>query len=163
MGWSLTAAELERRLWGITERYLSVRRWLALPFEPYADFAGVAQTWGMFKAPPRELFSLSIEVREAGAWRAVYASRSSEHDYLRSKLDHNRLRKQVGRIDHDDQLFVDLSNWLATRVLLDHPEADAVRFLVEGHPSMAPEDVRTGSLAVKRVIKRRVVSRPGVR
>jgi hypothetical protein len=160
-GWSLTGAELEAKLWQLTQRYLAVRRTLAAPFEPYAEMAGALQTWGMFKAPPRQVYALRILVRDGATWRTVYASRSSEHDYLARQLDHNRFRKQVGMLFRSPELFSALSTWVAKRAFDDFPATQQVRVDLERYDSLSPAQRQRGESIRSHVVARRLVRRPG--
>src|SRR5690606_37774451 len=112
------------------------------------------------KAPPRQVSALRIDMHDGRAWVPLYRSRSDEHAYLRRELDHNRLRKQVGRLERDAGLFAAFSDWAARRTFADHPAAREVRVIVERHVSLSPAERRAGREPSRAVVRRRVVRRP---
>jgi hypothetical protein len=158
-GWQWSPAELDAALWDLTRRYLAVRGVLVAPFAPYVAIAGVSQTWGLFSAPTRKPYALVIEIREAGAWKTVHQSNSSEADYLADTLGNNRMRKQVGRTGRDGKLFNQLARWLARRAFADYPDADATRIRVEELDGLEPDAVRAGTPPRRRTVRRLAFTR----
>lgn len=157
-GWAISDQGLEDQLWGASQRYLRVRSYVVAPFEPYGQV--VPQFWGMFKAPSLTTTTIRIEVEsgERPAFATVYESRSPEHTFLASTLDHNRMRKQIGRVGTDEVLFKAMSRWLAGRAFDAYPDAKRVRVSVLRRESPGPEARRAG-LPVPERIQRKVVLR----
>lgn len=163
LGVDLENQELEAELWDLAQGYLRARAIVTAPFEPYGQL--VPQFWGMFKAPSLSPSTIAIDVEEGepAAWRVVYESRSEEHDHLARTLDHNRLRKHVGRVGYDDALFADLAVWLARRTFADFPEATRVRVRRVRHQSLPPEARRAGAPPSVRPHGERVFRREDLR
>jgi hypothetical protein len=148
-GWDISDQELEARLWTAAQSYLGARGAIVAPFEPYGRV--VPQFWGMFKAPASSPSYIAIDVDEGGPdWRTVHESRSPEHDYLAETLDHNRFRKQIGRVGSRPELFADVSRWLATRAFADFPAARRVRVRVVRRESPTPEARQAGTPIAER-------------
>ncbi len=141
-GWGVDtdAAKLETKLWSASQRYLTIQRALAAPFLGYDRAGGMVQGWGMFRSPQRRPGVLRIEVFEAHHWQTVYLSRSAEHTYLASELDHNRIRKLVGRSARNGHIFNDLAQWIVKRTANDFPRARKARVTLERFDSLARAD-----------------------
>jgi hypothetical protein len=157
-GWEMSDEAFEARLWSLTQRYLGARQAIVTPFLPYGQVA--PQGWGMFKAPPLEPSAIVIEVREKRSpWRTLYASRSPEHAWQSRLLDHNRFRKQIGRVGGDPTLLRWVAHWLAKRVFDEFPEVTEVRVRVERITSLPPERVRAGEVPPRKTERQERVRR----
>jgi hypothetical protein len=146
LGLSLSQKELDSALWDLSGRYLEAREQVTAPFNPYANFAGTRQSWRLFVAPQRYPVRLEISVREQGAWRLVYATRSGEHTWLRETLERYRLRRATFQTTwpKERRHFNTLCDWLATRAARDFPEATELMVQQRRYRTPAPAEARAG-------------------
>jgi hypothetical protein len=157
-GWQVSNEDFEAKLWGLTQRYLALRRAAITPVAPYAQLA--PQGWGMFKAPPLEPSTITIEVREGRSpWRPLYLARSDEHDWNSRLLDHNRFRKQIGRTSYDAALLRQMALWLARRAFDELPEVTDVRVRLVRITSLPPERRRAGEVPPRRTERQEHIRR----
>ncbi len=154
VGVALTPKEFEASLWALAKGYGRVRDELARPFLPYARTFGLYQSWQMFASPQRHPGELHVDLRLPGAgederWRPIYRSRSREHTWRRSQLDHDRLRKYVGRFARGfkKRHYNALAQALARAAAHDFPEAEEIRVRLYRYRSLPPERVRAGERA----------------
>jgi hypothetical protein len=148
-GWGveLTAEEFEDGLWELAQGYMDARNQVLAPFRRYYAYAGTWQSWRMFVAPHRHPGRLHIEVREGGDYRTVYVARSDEHTWLRSQLDHDRMRSSVFRYAWKRYYkhWRVFGTWVAKQAAEDFPEADRVRLRFFRYQTLSPEAARAGA------------------
>lgn len=140
-------AELEERLWTLSQSYMGARGAVLAPFGPYYEFCGTAQSWRMFVAPHLYPSALHIDVREDGTWRPVYVERDPHHRWLASVLDSYRFRSVTFRfcLPAYGEEFADFARWTADRARRDFPRADAVRVRMHKVPTPTPDEARAGT------------------
>lgn len=148
LGVEVTQPELEEWLWTFAVEFMSVRGQVLAPFQPYYRYAGTGQSWRMFSAPHRHPSKLQISVRVDSEWRLVYESRSVEHDYLGTLLDHDRMRSIVFRYAWSSyrSSYKRFAKWVARRAARDFPEASDVRLEFVRYRTPSPEEVRSGDI-----------------
>lgn len=145
-GLDVSKDELEEVMWGLTQRYLAVRKDLIDPFDEYARYIGMAQGWRMFTNPQRRPGKLHVDVEIDGVWTPVFVYRSGEHDWMRWQFEHNRFRKQLGRINSKRAVraYDQLTKWIARQAARDFPEATRLRTRLYRYRSLPPDRVRAG-------------------
>lgn len=155
-GWGVDtdAARFEKRLWSVSQQYLGLQRIVVIPFQSYDRLGGMVQGWGMFRSPQRRPAVLRVEVFEAHRWHTVYLSRSPEHTYLATQLDHNRIRKLVGRSGRNGRIFEELARWIVSKAATDFPHARKARVTLERFESL-PREARHMGHKRKLVLQRR--------
>jgi hypothetical protein len=155
LGLTIDASTLDAQLWSQAQRYAAVRARLAWGFEHYDRLGGMSQGWGMFRSPQRRPGRLRLEVWRDGAFQTVYLSRSDRYVYLRSQLDHNRIRKLVGRAARDAGVFNDLADWLGGTMARDFPNPSHARITLERFNSLPAERRAAGDVVEVYVARRR--------
>ncbi len=147
--------ELKARLWEISRIYVYTRRAVHQPLRPYTELAGTRQGWSMFTSPQRHPVKLRVEALQGGAWQPLYATRSEELTWRREQLDHNRVRKLVGRFarDGDFKEFDYFARWIAKQVAADLPGATTARVSLFRQHSLPPDRVRAGEQPTPKQIR----------
>jgi hypothetical protein len=145
-GLDTTPASFEASLWRLANRYLSLRERVVAPFALYGELSGAAQGWAMFASPQRHPAEVHVDIREAGDFRPLFRPRSDEHAWRRAELDHNRIRKYVGRFARgfERRDYDQLARWLAAQAARDFPAASQVRVRLYRYATLGPEEVRAG-------------------
>ena len=144
VGVAITPKQFEAWLWRLAKGYGAAHSRITRPFRPYARHVGARQPWQMFASPQRHPGELHVDIEERGEWRPLYRSRSREHTWRRRQMDHDRLRKFVGRFargfirKHYDALAV----WLATEAAREFPESTRVRVRLYRYRSPPPDRAR---------------------
>lgn len=148
VGFETSPPELERDLWSFANRYAEVHRSATKPMEHYGDLAGTRQGWSMFASPQRHPAELHVEIRRDKEWVTITRPRSGEHAWLRWKLDHNRVRKLLGRFARTfyPDRYRAFARWLATQAAHDHPDALLIRVRLVRYHSLPADRVRAGEV-----------------
>lgn len=144
LGIDVDPPALEAWAWEFAQRWVSGREAVLAPFMPYYRHCGTWQSWRMFVAPHRYPTRLHIDVQEGGAWRPVYASRSTEHRWRAHQLDHDRTHAAVFRFGwrHFRRHYQQFGQWIASRAAEDFPDAERVRIRFWKFRTASPEEVR---------------------
>jgi hypothetical protein len=142
VGVSVSPERLEEFLWDAAQRYDAVRRPLLNAVYPVSRQLGVAQNWNMFSNPQTHPGRLHIEIDDGKGFEPVYVSRSKIHRWRGRQLDHNRMRKVMGRIARSGeartrQRFVE---WMTGALRRDFPAADRARLRLFRWRTPAPEE-----------------------
>lgn len=144
-GVDITTEQLDARLYALAKRYLAVRERVIAPFEPYGTYLGARQNWQLFVAPQRYPVKLEVSVREGGAWRTVYASRSSEHTWRADLFEHYRMRRVLLFITWEgDRDFKSFCDFVAARAAEDFPGATDVMIDKIRYRTPTPEEALAG-------------------
>lgn len=146
LGVDTTPQSFQAAMWRLATRYLSLRGRVVAPFALYGELSGAAQGWAMFASPQRHPAEVHVDIREAGGFRPLFRPRSDEHAWRRQVLDHNRVRKYVGRFARgfDRRDYDQLARWLAVQAARDFPGARQVRVQLYRYSTLGPADVRAG-------------------
>ena len=72
VGIDVTTVELEDNLWGLAQRYMTVRKSILRPFRPYYKYFGADQNWRLFVAPHMYPSKLHIDMLVEDEWICVY-------------------------------------------------------------------------------------------
>ncbi|WP_428261221.1 hypothetical protein [Haliangium sp.] len=146
LGVHITATELKDRAWAVAQRYAAAHRAVLGPFERYARWSGAMQGWAMFANPQKHPGELHVDVMVDGAWQPVYRPHSEQYDFWAESLEHNRLRKQLGRFARTfyPHSYNGLARFLAVRAARAYPAATQVMVRLYRYPSRSPEEVRAG-------------------
>lgn len=146
VGVDVSPVRLDRWLWDVAQRWLSVREGITAPFQPYTTYAGTRQSWRMFSAPQRYPVRLEISVREPSGWRKVYETRSQELAWERDTFDAYRMRRVVFMTgwDKERRNFETLCDWIARRAARDFPEATEVMVRQQKYRTPVPAEARAG-------------------
>jgi len=149
LGAGITQEEFETELWDFALGFMKVRTTVLKPFQPYYHWAGTWQTWRMFIAPHRFPARLHIDVLEQPevgerAWRTVYVARSTEHDWLKTELDQERMRSAMFRYGWSSykRAWSEFADWAAVRAAADFPDATMIRLRMWKQRTRTPEEVR---------------------
>lgn len=146
IGIDITKDELENFLWDFASKYEQRRDKIMAPFVPYFRYCGTWQSWKMFVAPHRYPARMEIEIDSGSGWEPVFVARSSEHTWLRSWMDHDRLRAATFRYgwEHFRGTRNELADWLAKLAARDFPEGKQLRLSFVRYKTRSPEEVRAG-------------------
>jgi len=149
LGAGITQEEFEAELWDFASGFMKVRKGVLKPFQPYYHYAGTWQTWRMFIAPHRYPARLHIDVMEhpkggERAWRTVYVARSTEHDWLKTELDQERMRSAMFRYGWASYkgTWTQFADWAADRAREDFPDGKTIRLRMWKQRTRTPEEVR---------------------
>jgi len=148
LGFVTSPPELERDVYATALRYASVHRSVTTPMQRYADVAGTRQGWSMFASPQRHPGEVHVDIRTGANWITITRPRSEEHAWLRSKLDHNRIRKLQGRFARTfyPRRYRAFARWLAREATRDFPDAVEVRVRLVRYHSLPADRVRAGEV-----------------
>ena len=162
VGVDVSEDELAERTRRVAERYVRVRAAVASPFEIYPKVTGARQGWAMFASPQRHPAELHVDILEGKRWRPVFRSRSREHRWLATQLDHHRVRKLTGRFGRgfDRRVYDDLARYLSRRAFEDFADARRVRVRLYAWDALPPEEVRAGRAPRGKYIEGRTFRRP---
>lgn len=156
LGIETNREEFEQWLWGVTQRYVAVRKTLDRPFGPYVRYVHTGQGWSLFSQPQTNPLRVVVELQEPGAgFRRIYESRSNQYTWRRTEFDHNRIRKFVGRIGRRTtrELYWQLGDWIARMAARDFPRSDFVKIRQYRYHAAAPgETPGEGTYTNERVI-----------
>lgn len=147
VGWKMTTAELDAKLWELSKHYVGAREKVIAPFVPYVERSGARQSWRMFVAPQRFPVRLEVMVREGrGPWKKVYESRSDEHAWLAHLFEKYRLRRAVFATawDKDSRHYKMLCDWIAAQAARDFPAATEVQIRQLRYRTPTPEEALAG-------------------
>jgi len=147
VGIDTSAQGLEEFLWNLSQGYVSLRRHLIRPFTPYSKYSSVAQGWRMFTNPQRRPARLHLSlVFEDGREEDLFIPHSDQANWRRRQFDHNRFRKQLGRLARDtpNRDFDFIASWAAKRAAGDFPLATKLRVRLYRWRSLDASDVRAG-------------------
>ncbi|HSN99635.1 MAG TPA: hypothetical protein VLS89_15175 [Candidatus Nanopelagicales bacterium] len=146
VGVDLRQEQLEDWLWHFAHRYLEVRRTTDAPFRPYAEYAGVRQSWRLFVAPQRYPVRVEILVKEGNAFRLVYQSSSPEHRWFAEKLERYRMRRSMFQTawEKERAAFMTFCDWIADQAARDFPDATEVMVRQLRYRTPAPAEARAG-------------------
>jgi hypothetical protein len=145
-GMELTVPELEDFLWWFASGYEEVRDAVLTPFQPYFRHTGTWQSWKMFVAPHRYPARLEIEVDTGEGFGTVFVERSATATWMRSWLDHDRMRAAVFRYgwDHYRTSRDAFADWVYRRAQEDFDELRQVRVSFVKYRTPSPAEVRAG-------------------
>lgn len=147
LGWTGTSDELQDEVFAFAKGYAELHSSLKEPFNPYYRCCGTYQSWRMFVAPHRYPSRLQIRVHEQGRWRAVYAARDPELDWLASTFDNDRMRSALFRYGWGNKYphqYKALCEWIAEQARRDFPDADKVQIRFASYQTLSPEQARAG-------------------
>jgi len=144
LGIHVPPRELGKKVYAVAAAYVDVREKVIPPFALYREATGSRQGWAMFSSPQRHPVEVHVDGFADGVWRPLYRTRSSE--WMSGQMDHNRLRKLVGRFarEYREQVFDELARFLATRALLDFSDVSKVRVRLYRWDSLPADRVRAG-------------------
>jgi len=144
LGWAVSPSELEEALWKAAENFSRIRKRILAPFQPYYKFCGTGQGWKMFVGPHHNPSRLHVEIRENGHWRPVYIEGSREHNWLRSRLNHEHWRTVLITAVYfeKEQTLQQFVRWAAKHAAQDFPDADKLRLRVYTFRTPSPEEVK---------------------
>ena len=145
-GVDVTAPELEDTMWSFATSYEGLRDLVLTPLRPYFRLTGTSQSWKMFVAPHRYPSRMEIDVDRGAGFEQVYVERSSEHDWMRTWFDHDRMRSAVFRYGwpHYRSSRTAFVDWVATRAMKDFPGATRVRVSFVSYRTPSPQEIRLG-------------------
>ena len=145
----MPTAELEERLWTLTDRYMRVRQPGQELFSPYYRYCGTAQGWRMFVAPDLEPTLIEIEIFGHGQWQMVYRELDSGHRWQAGILEHWRLRVALFSTIWTKNWveFRWFSEWVAANAKQDFPEAERVKIRLYQSHLLPADQVRAGAKA----------------
>jgi hypothetical protein len=151
LGADVSASELDDTLYGLAKRYHAGRARVIAPFEPYATYAGVRQSWQLFAGPQRYPLRLEVSLREgAGKWRTIYESRSDEHHWRSDLFERYRMRRVVSMTTWGDKHQLDmLCDWIATQAARDFPAATEVMIRQFRYRTPSPAEALEGKTALE--------------
>jgi hypothetical protein len=160
-GWSRTLGklgvkmppdELGKRVYGVAEGYVDVRRSIIAPFTLYREATGTKQGWAMFSSPQRHPVEVHVDGFEGGTWRPLYRTResfdqgSTNSQWMSTQMDHARLRKLVGRFarEYRENVFNELARYLGNRAFADFAGVERVRVRLYRWDSLPADRIRAG-------------------
>lgn len=150
-------ASFEAWLWGMTQRYVSLRTAMERPFRPYVHYLHTNQGWSLFSQPQTNPVRVVVDIQDPETgFRRIYESRSNEYTWRRTEFDHNRIRKFVGRIGRRStkQLYWQLGDWIARMAARDFPRAGFARVrLFRYHTAPPGGEPSQGEYTDERVIE----------
>jgi hypothetical protein len=92
----------------------------------------VSQNWGLFAAPGRDRFRMSIEGQRAdGTWQILFRAGDRDHADDAEMLLYRRVRGVWDPTDQPPAQYVAFAEWEIARMLARHPELVAVRVWME--------------------------------
>ncbi len=146
LGLRFEQGELEDVLWDLAVAWEAGREKVLAPFQPYYQYCGTWQSWRMFVAPHRYPGRLEVEVRTDGDWEPLYVGRSSEHDWHRRWLDHDRFRAAVFRYswEHYRRPRGELADWFARLAASERPDARQLQVSFVRYRTRSPDEVKQG-------------------
>lgn len=149
LGFPITTAELDERLWAFANGFEGARGWVLAPFQPYYRYAGTWQSWRMFVAPHRYPGRLEIRVDRGGGFEPLYVARSDTYDWRSRWFDHDRMRASVFRYSwrHYKASRREFTDWVAAQVAADHPDVQRVEVGFVRYRTRSPDEVRAGVAA----------------
>ena len=148
LGIAVSQEEFEDQLFEFAEQFMSLRETVLDPFRPYHLYFGTWQSWRMFVAPHRYPGRIHIDLQGSDdVWQPLYQSRSSEHDWNRALMDHDRMRSLTFRYSWKPYRFTwkAFGVWVAKQAAVDFPEAKRVRLQVLKYRTLTPEETRAGA------------------
>lgn len=151
LGFHVTNAELEARLFAVATAYASVMGPASAPFRQYAHWTGTHQGWVMFSSPQRHPREIHVDVIDGkGLATPLHRPRSDATPWRRAELDHDRFRKLSSRFGKGvaDGAFDDVARWLAKRAFEDVPSAVRIRVSLVRYDLLPPERLRAGEVPV---------------
>ena len=134
-----------------------LRGFLLGPFRPWFRISGTGQAWGLFTYPDSFPHQLVIEVREQGAWRAVFKALDPDAHWQRELLAYRRVRGVYdGNTQKPGPSYTHFVTWIGHRALEDFPTADAARVGFLRFHTRAPGEPADPSVEAKfqRVVER---------
>jgi len=154
LGVETTAADLEETLRDLGGGYAEARRSIVAPFLTYAELAHLRQGWSMFSSPqthPAEVW-IEIDRGDGAGFVPVYVERSPVHRWRHHQLDHNRVRKLMGRLARSTRRrhWRDLARWAAAQLATDFPDAQRARFRLRRWRSPTPAALHRGAWPERR-------------
>ena len=149
LGFSADPVEFEDQLWDFATAYMDARNKIIRPAFAYARWCGTWQPWQMFVAPHRYPSRLHVDVLIDETWQPIYIARSSNHDWQRPLLDHERVRSMLFRYAwrHHRRNHRKFCKWLAVSAAEDFPDATQIRMRWHQTQTPTPEEVRSGSIS----------------
>ncbi len=162
VGTSWTRTEFEDRLWGLSDRFLSLRKGVLAPLQPYYRWCGTRQSWRMFAAPHMHPARLVVRVRGAdeGEWRVVYRQLDPEANWREHTFESDRFRSILFRYPwkkyHYD--WYRLANWIQLRAAEDFPEATEADMAWHKARTPSPSELEAGIEPAVTVLHRQVRS-----
>ena len=159
-GLDLTVKELEDRLWSFAVVYESARHRIlgplrvhptsgaleGSPIGTYLSATHTAQSWRMFVAPHRYPGRLVVDLDRGEGFEPLYMARSTEHEWHRAWLDHDRMRSAVFRYAwaHFKPHRRDFATFLARHAAEEFPDGRQLRVGFLRYRTRSPEEVRGG-------------------
>ncbi|MCB9779556.1 MAG: hypothetical protein H6742_13415 [Alphaproteobacteria bacterium] len=144
VGVDIDKDEFQQLLWDAGTAFISVRRKVVAPMQPYVALTGTEQGWRMFGSVNRRPAWLRVELKQDGAWRTIYEMRSDEYTWRRQQLDQERVRAVVNNFSwlHSKRTYEDFGLWLARRAAEDFPDATHLRTSMVRRALPPPDELR---------------------
>jgi hypothetical protein len=145
-GLVMTEKEFEDRLYVAARAVMDGREIALAPFQPYYRYCNTYQSWRMFVAPHTFPERLQIEIERDGAWEVAFLERDPDRVWLRTELEHDRLRSLIFRAGWRKyrKSFSDFADWTARQARRDFPDATRLRMRFWKQRSPTPEEARAG-------------------
>ncbi|HKP63821.1 MAG TPA: hypothetical protein VJV78_44105 [Polyangiales bacterium] len=147
---------IERGLLAASARVRQVRNALLAPLKPIERATAMRQQWSLFSVSSPFAFRLRLEAqRAAGDWQLIYRANGEDVLGLGPWLRYRRLRGLYSPSGSSGtrQQYPALVDWLASRILRDHPEYSALRASME-RLSLATREQPNQSLGLEDVFER---------
>lgn len=90
-----------------------------------------SQRWALFQVGARDRFRIEVEGLVGGVWTLLYRAGDGAHRAYADVLEHRRVWGVWNPTSQVAGRYPQFTTWLATRVLTDRPDVDAVRIRQE--------------------------------
>ncbi|HKU41731.1 MAG TPA: hypothetical protein VJR89_26420 [Polyangiales bacterium] len=124
---------IERSLLAASASIIRARNGLLRPLEPVQRAAALRQQWSLFSVSSPYAFRLRVEAARAGSFQLVYEANGVDTLGLGRWLRYRRMRALYAPSGNSGarRQYSELVDWLAAKVLREHPEYDALRVSME--------------------------------
>ena len=116
-GLTIYPAELEKKLFRLSRKYMNIQRKVVAPFKPYYTYCGTDQSWRMFIAPHRFPARLHIDLYQDELWTPIYQP-LSPHTWQADMLESSRMRSVIFRYSWKKYSYpsrkIEISGWAFT-------------------------------------------------
>jgi len=142
IGLKLTTEQLEGQLWNLAREYMSIRRQILKPFNPYYRYIGSDQNWRLFVAPHMFPSKLHIELYIDQKWVPIY-QQFSEYRWNIDLIETSRFRPAIFRYSWSryKKHYRKMGQYFAKKAASDFPEATTMRTRWWQQKSPSPEQV----------------------
>lgn len=144
----LEAKVFENGLWDLAVGFLSVRKGVMSPFNPYIEATGADQNWQMFVAPHTTPTRMYIDVHTPGTWTVVFRERDPEARWNAEAFELERLRAAIFRWGWPNyaEAWTKACKAFSGRLFAERADIDAVRCKMERVRSPSPAEVQAGTI-----------------